>query len=1052
MFRNVWQRWLKFLERPSRRGRLTVRNPSRRGALALETLEERNLLSLFNAPLMANLPAVPVAEAVGHFRGPSAPLDAVTVSRDGTVSVLLGNGDGSFQAPQNISLGPDTFTNSVAVGDLGNGHPDIVVGNGNGTVDVLLGNGDGSFQSPTPIQVGSAGGVALGDFLGNGRQDIVLVRTGGIVSVLLNNGDGTFSAPIDTAIPGTQFTDLSALTVGDFNHDGVPGLAVGTDTGIVVLRGNGDGSFTVENTINLGINTTDHTPVGAFQLQSADLTGNGQTDLVAVTEDNVFPNSWEVRVLLGNGDGTFQNAAQLRDSPFNSVESLAVGDFTGDGIPDIATLNYGALPGTPFDSNLDVWAGNGDGTFHNLGVRFIGGPGSFGDFLLTAGDFRGDGKLDLLTAGGARSATVFLGNGDGSFNLAPTFAAGFSPVAIAKADFTGSGRPQDLVVVDSSGSISVLLGNGDGTFRAPVHPFGAPSEDSVVGLAVGDFLGNGKQDVAVGITDVYSDDNSVLIFLGNGDGTFQQTPLTLTLPGGFTNTIDSLAASDLNGDGRADLIVTSTVAGATGLTGEVSVLFSNGDGTFQAPEIFTVGTGVTDLAVADLRGDGVLDLVATTPVAGGQSAVDVLLGNGDGTFQNPVTVFTGPGGKLAVGDFLGDGRQDILTYTTGGTLSLLVNNGDGTFQGPVTTQTGLALGGVAVGDFVGTGHLGLAFTATDTGGVIVLQGNGDGTFQVAGDFLAGPDQGRSHFAPVRGLVAGDFNGDGKLDLITADNGPSGFGLGTITVLLNQGNGITAAPPTVDSITVNDGAVQRSEVTSLTVTFSTQVTLDPGALEVQRQDGSDVGLNVTTSVVGGHTVALVTFTGPDIVDGSLPDGSYTLTVHSGLVHDGSGQSLAQDATLSFFRVLGDVDGDGVIDNNDLAAAPTVTSVVLNEGDPTNAQVHSITVHFSEAVTLADGAFSLVRQDGSAITLIVSTTEVNGETVATITFSAADLIDGALPDGAYTFTIHGDQIHDGLGLALGHDFSGDRSVDFFGADGADQPDLVGLFHPADGGSGG
>jgi hypothetical protein len=868
----------------------------------VEALEDRTVLSLFNAPLVANLPAIPIAEAVGHFRGPSAPLDAVSVSRDSTLSVLLGNGDGTFAAPQNFNLGANTFANAVAVGDLGNGHQDIVVttdsfgSSPHENVVVLLGNGDGTFQAPVVMQAGSlAGGflgnrLALGDFLGNGRQDVAFVRANGAVSVLLSNGDGTFQAPIDTTLPKGQFGRLEALAVGDFNHDGKPGLAVGTDRGIFVLRGHGDGTFAVENTISFGVNSFDHTPVGAFQLITADLTGNGQTDLVAMTGDNVFSSSFEVRVLLGNGDGTFQAPVQLRDSPFNSVESLAVGDFTGDGKPDIATVNYGHLAGTAAGPNFDVWAGNGDGTFHNLGVTFIGGaPGSRADVLLEAGDFRGAGKLDLLTGGNARAVTLLQGNGDGTFNLAPTFAAGSSPAAVVSADLTGRGRPGDLVAADLIGTVSVLLGNGDGTFQAPVTVFQSTSENSFDGLTAGDFLGNGKQDVAVAVTDLYTNQNSVLIFLGNGDGTFQQAPLTLALPSGPDVAIQSLLARDLNGDGKADLVVTSTDFSQN--AGLVSVFLSNGDGTFAAPQTFTVGTAVNDLAVANLRGTGKLDLIATTPATGGQTAVEVLFGNGDGTFAAPVSVFTGAGGKLAVGDFLGHGRQDIVTYTSTGTVNVLVNNGDGTFQGPITTPTGLGLGAVAVGDFAGNGHLGLAFTATDTGGVIVLRGNGDGTFQVAGDFLAGLDQGRSSFAPARALVAGDFNGDGKLDLITADNGPSGFGPGTITVLLNQGS-TTAAAPTVASVVVNAGAGPGASVSSVSITFSTTVSLSDGAVEVQRGDGSDVGISISTSVVGGQTVAVITFSGPDIVNGALPDGTYTLILHGNLVQSGQGQVLGQ----------------------------------------------------------------------------------------------------------------------------------------------------------------
>jgi hypothetical protein len=1015
----------------------------------VEALEERALLSVFNAPFITNLPTTPDAVATGHFRGASAPLDTVTANVDGTVSVLQGNGDGTFQSPVNLPVFTTaSSTRSVAVGDLlGNGVQDIVVANFN-TVQVLLGNGDGTFQAPQTALTNSVGlgDLTLGDFLGNGRQDILTVENGKL-TVLLSNGDGTFQAPIDTPLSGVPFNNpnVPQIAVGDFAHDGHLGLAV-VDTQVVgtsshdfisVLRGNGDGTFSPESTVDVGVSG----------LRAADLTGSGNLDLIGVTRDFEFSPDHLI-VLRGNGDGTFQAPVSLSygNFPSNSLLSFAVGDFTGHGRADILTLNQGQVDGFAIAPNYDVWVNNGDGTFHNRGATPFGGI----NYFLAAGDFHGTGKLDFLTTSND-GVTVFQGNGDGSFVLAPSFAAGFVPVAVAAGDFTGSGRAQDVVVAAPGGGLSVLLGNGDGSFRSPVSLFGAASEDSFAGLAVGDFLGNGKEDIAVAITDVYTETSSVLIFLGNGNGTFQQTPLTLTT-GFFGSGPHVLVASDLNGDGRTDLIVSASPG--------VSVFLSNGDGTFQAPENFTIGS-VSDLAVADLRGNGTLDLIVATSPVGGQGAVDVLLGNGDGTFQNPVTAFTGAGGKLAVGDFLGNGLQDVITYTRNGTLNLLPGNGDGTFGSPITTTTGLGLDTVAVGDFVGNGHLGLAFTATTDrgatvlpasgdGGVIVLQGNGDGTFQFAGEFLAGLDQNRSStFLSNRGLVAGDFNGDGLLDLITTDYGAGGDSHGTITVLLNQGGQMTAAPPTVDSIVVNDGSVQRSEVTSLTVTFSTQVALTPGALEVQRQDGSDVGINVATTVVGGHTVAVVTFTGPDIVDGSLPDGTYTLTVHHSLVHDGSGQTLAQDATLSFFRLLGDVDGDGVIDDNDLAAAPTVTNVILNEGDPTNAQVHSITVHFSEGVTLADGAFSLVRQDGSAITLNVSTAVVAGDTVATITFSAPDLINGALPDGAYTFTIHGDQVHDGLGLALGHDFSGDRSVDFFGADGADQPDLVALFHPASGG---
>jgi hypothetical protein len=989
-------------------------------------------LSVFNAPLVTGLPGSPIAVATAHFRGASAPLDVVTGNSGGSVSVLLGNADGTFQNPVTLSVG-DTPT-AVAVGDLvGNGIQDIVtISPGhtfptttNGTVSVLLGNGNGTFQGAQTLTVtGQLSSLVLGDFLGDGRMEIVTASTNGVLSEYQTNSDGTLQTL------NSQSLGLSSLVVGDFNGDGKLDLAgIGGST-VEVLFGNGDGTFRVGPR-----STVDLTGFGAGSLQAADLNGDGKLDLVAITPlFQAFGPHDNVDVLLGNGDGTFHSPVTYQVG--NNAQGLVVGNFNGHGNIDLAETD---------DSGVNVLVNNGDGTFQ--AARNLG----FSASSLAAGDFLGNGRSDLvLASSSSKNVSLILSNGDGTFALPPVFATGLNSEAVTTGDLTGSGK-QDIVQVDETGHVNILLNNGDGTFRhgatldiphnIVAHPFGPTLILSSV--VVGDFLGNGKQDIAVLTYDNQFQPPATFrgerafVYLGNGDGTFQD-PIALDVPLDNIPIPSKIVAGDFTGNGRQDLAVVSYVG-----VYQVQVFLSNGDGTFTAEDRRVVSEDYVDVAVADLRGNGVDDLVFGSfpptfftplhpPTSDGQ--VIVMLSNGDGTFQDPVTItsFGVRIAAIAVADFNGDGHPDIVASKTDGTVSVLLGNGDGTFQSPITSQFSpvetISNGHVAVGDFFGDGKLSLALTGFIGGpganSFVLLRGQGDGTFQPDSSYL------------VTGILAtGDFTGHGMRDLVEAG--------GNISVLLNQTS--ATAAPTVESMVVNDGAVQRSEVTHLTISFSTQVSLNPGALEVQRQDGSDVGINITTSVVGGKTVAVVTFTGSDIVDGSVPDGSYTLIVHHSLVPDGSGQTLAQDATLTFFRLLGDVDGDGVINDNDLAAAPTVTSVRLNEGDAAGAQVHSITVHFSETVTLGAGAFTLVRQDGSTIDLNVSTSEVNGDTVATITFSAPDLINGALPDGAYTFTIHGGQIHDGLGLALGHDFSGDRSADFLGADGSDQPDLVGLFHP-------
>jgi hypothetical protein len=240
--------------------------------------------------------------------------------------------------------------------------------------------------------------------------------------------------------------------------------------------------------------------------------------------------------------------------------------------------------------------------------------------------------------------------------------------------------------------------------------------------------------------------------------------------------------------------------------------------------------------------------------------------------------------------------------------------------------------------------------------------------------------------------------------------------------------------------VNDGSVQRDSVSSVSLPFNTTASLSDGAVEVQRADGSDVGISVSTSVVNGQSVAVITFSGPDLVNGSLPDGSYTVILHGSLVQDGFGQALAQDGTWSFTRLQGDLDGDGDVDAQE---APTVTGASLNEGEAAGTAVHSITLHFSGVVSADAGAFELAQQGVGPVGLVATTSVVDGTTVVVLTFTGPVLSNGALPDGAYTLTIHGNLIHDGQGMALGQAFTGDRAADFAASDGG--TDLVSSFRP-------
>jgi hypothetical protein len=354
-------------------------------------------------------------------------------------------------------------------------------------------------------------------------------------------------------------------------------------------------------------------------------------------------------------------------NPVSPPENFVVGDFNGDGIPDEAASNLNA-------GGIEVWLGNGDGTFKS-GIVSPATTSLFFAFV-TVGDFNGDGKADLAVASypdsgnGPYSVTILLGNGDGTFvQVADNPATGNQPLSIVAGDFNGDGN-LDLAVANSgSNTLSILLGNGDGTFTAAASPATGSSPSSVV---TGDFNGDGKLDLAV----TNASSNTVSILLGNGDGTFTAAASPAT-----DNKPVSVAVGDFNRDGNVDLAVANQ--GGNNIT----ILLGKGDGTFTAASIPVIApnrptpadgySGPDSVAVGDFNGDGVADLA----VAGTGAAV--LLGNGDGTFTASVTLPTFDNFLLnyqwvVPADFNGDGRTDIAG---------LMNNDDDSFITVLLSET-----------------------------------------------------------------------------------------------------------------------------------------------------------------------------------------------------------------------------------------------------------------------------------------------------------------------------------------------------------------------------
>jgi hypothetical protein len=357
------------------------------------------------------------------------------------------------------------------------------------------------------------------------------------------------------------------------------------------------------------------------------------------------------------------------------------------------------------------------------------------------------------------------------FETRASFFVGLTgPFSVAVGDFNGDGTP-DLAVVTTypTGGVQILLGNGNGTFR-----LGSAYSVAVFPFyaATASLRHNGKLDLV--FNDKLSDD--VWVMLGNGDGTFQAA-----VPYATTAESYMVDLGDFTDHGKIDILTIEGTNTQGVFCGCIEVLPGNGDGTFGAPITTPVPYNISGLSIAtgDFNNDGKLD-VAVGGGFGSTNQIDILLGNGDGTFAaDGFYTLGGPIGNIATGYFTGNKKKIDLAVTNELALGVLLGNGDGTFQPAVYYDTYFPSWVIAE-DINGDGKTDLAASnggipPTDPPGVSVFKGDGSGAFQAGMFYPVGAEEGGDYVA------AADFNGDGKSDLVVVNSVNS-----IITTLLNTG--------------------------------------------------------------------------------------------------------------------------------------------------------------------------------------------------------------------------------------------------------------------------
>jgi FG-GAP-like repeat len=640
--------------------------------------------------------------------------------------------------------------------------------------------------------------VLKGRFNSDTLPDVVTIirntgtPSGAYVAVLLNVSGQSLSAPILTPV---SFAAGDFMLVADLNQDSIDDVVLVHPNSMDVLLSVGDGTFAAPQTFATAIDS----PVAASLWDV-----NHDTFLDVAIVDGT---STQAAYLSGDGHGGFA-AAQLRSFPATTAIAV-LADLDADGNLDLIT-------------NDTLYPGDGSGGFL-AGVAFSGSDGqnagATSSGSIGVGDLNKDGRLDVVTVNGLQNTVSVYINQVGGRSLVQQGASmwsGNDPVAVAIADVNSDTKPDVIVTNAAESDVSVFIGQGDGSLRAATPGFatgGSPSTRAVLA----DFNGDGFLDVVIS-----DNQSSIVLALGNGDGTFQAAPVTdIAVPAGSSNLggAISIASADFDGNLAPDFVVGQSsatpglglvvfltqadgtlsngvayaqndslsyvavgafisgghtdIVASNSKTPSLEVLRGNGDGTFQTPISIALPTIANGLVVADFNGDGFPDVAAA-----GQYSVYILLNDGAGNLTLARTYpISGIGTELVAADINKDGRTDLcITMSATSRVAVLLGSGTGSFTSLADFDTTMASTyGIAAGDLNGDSSVDLVVTSPTDGFIAIALGNGDGSFNSPHVYSATRVPSPLNPSPQE-VALSDVNGDGKLDIVYANSGDSSIGV------------------------------------------------------------------------------------------------------------------------------------------------------------------------------------------------------------------------------------------------------------------------------------